>query len=77
MTRECGLCGTFSPDVATLLVEWAEPQMGRRWDSIDRCRDSVACRLRVESAGRCWEVRDSAETVARYHEAGGGRRHVK
>lgn len=64
MSRECGLCGTWGPDVATLLVEWAEPQMGRRWDSIDRCRDSVACRIRVEAAGATWLVRDSAEPRA-------------
>jgi hypothetical protein len=61
VTRECGLCGTWGPDVTTMLVEWAEPLNGRRWDTIDRCRDSVACRARAEAAGARWQVRDATE----------------
>lgn len=59
--RTCRLCRSMSPDVRCLLVRI---KRGRtRFGSIERCRDSIACRARVETANRRWLVDDNTPAV--------------
>lgn len=51
--RLCGFTGT-RPDVSKTLVSWKDPGDGNLFDAIERCRDRVACRARVELAGEAW-----------------------
>lgn len=59
----CGLCAELSIDVVTQLVEWSDDAIARlglpRYQSIERCRDRVACRRRVETVLEVsWPVND-------------------
>lgn len=56
----CALCGLEGHDdeVRISLVEWTEP-IGDRWQAVDRCRDRIACRLRVEAGDEVWPIEDS------------------
>jgi hypothetical protein len=58
----CVICGHES-DVAVSLIEWAEPINERRFDSVPRCRDREACRLRLEAIGETWPVADGRRPV--------------
>jgi hypothetical protein len=61
----CALCEIegHDADVRLSLVRWVEP-IGDEWEAVDRCRDRIACRIRVETpgpdgSGRAWPVIDT------------------
>lgn len=58
----CELCGnTQSGEVAVRLIRWRDADPGMSYEHIHRCVDNVACRSRVEAAGKTWpEERISA-----------------
>lgn len=47
----CALCGLEGHDdvIRIGLVEWKDP-IGATWEAVYRCRDRIACRLRVEAS---------------------------
>lgn len=57
-TRTCVLCGMVHFDVRVLPVAWRRPAEhgGQLFDTVERCRDTGACRLRLEAAGGTWPV---------------------
>lgn len=55
---ECSLCDSRD-GVESQLVEYATPYpAGKRFDTVPRCIDRVACRGRVEAKGLRWTLLD-------------------
>jgi hypothetical protein len=52
----CAICGDESHDVRMALIEWKQPIDGVRFDSVPRCADRAACRVRCEAMGEDWPV---------------------
>lgn len=73
----CALCELEGHDDVIHLraVEWREP-IGDRWEAVNRCRDRIACRLRVEAStddeGRplVWPLIDSARDLEAWENRG-------
>lgn len=59
---ECSLCESTFGEIAVGLVEWADglSPLGRRFDTIPRCRDRAGCRARVEAKRRPWPLAPSS-----------------
>lgn len=65
-TRTCVLCGMVHFDVRVLPIAWERPAEhgGKLFDTVERCRDTGACRLRLEAAGGTWPVGRPADLDA-------------
>jgi len=60
---ECALCGWKGHGIHVQLVEWAEALPGMRFAHVDRCDDRVACRARVQAAGKTWPITGARERM--------------
>lgn len=55
----CLICGAERVTTSVDLVEWLEPVAGHRFDTVERCVDRPACRVRLEAIpGERWPVAD-------------------
>lgn len=58
----CGFEGHEAREVRIELVEFLEPEVHeiawRRYDSVPRCVDRIACRQRVEAIPEPWPLND-------------------
>lgn len=52
----CELCGQVDADVRPGLGWYADAEPGAAVQRIDRCRDAVRCRDRVQAAGSTWPL---------------------
>jgi hypothetical protein len=56
---ECAICGDTSLDVLLGIVAWKptdERHVTGGFEAVPRCRDRIACRRRVELAGKPWPI---------------------
>lgn len=60
--RTCLLCGLVDRDVVRRLAWFDPPLPSGEVQAIDRCRDSQACRDRLEAAGETWPLDDRGKT---------------